>query len=139
MNARKSTLLLTEVILVIAIFAVSAAVCLRLFAAAYEKSEYAENLQLSAIAAQNAAEYWKAAGGDLGKMEFLLDADANANRETGQSLRYQEGGYQLVVTLADTSPLNCATASISVGIADTIVYTLDVTIYTGGGETTDAS
>lgn len=141
MNSRRSSLLLTEIILVVAIFAVSAAVCLRLFAAAYEKSEYAENLRFSAIAAQNAAERLKAADGDLTQMELMLDPRANSNRETAQSLRYQDGRYQIVVTIAEVSGINCATASIAVWTtdADAAFYTLDITIFTEGGGLTYAS
>ena len=61
----KTPLFLMELIIMLLVFAVSAAVCLRVFAGAKQISEDSARLDAAVIQAQTAAEYWKTNHGDL--------------------------------------------------------------------------
>jgi len=74
-----STLFLMEMLAVILFFALSAAVCMRVFAAARLESEYAARLSLAAARAQTAAECYKAAGGSVPYAADLFGTEADGN------------------------------------------------------------
>ena len=61
----KTPLFLMELIIMLLVFAVSAVVCLRVFAGAKQISEDSARLDAAVIQAQTAAEYWKTNHGDL--------------------------------------------------------------------------
>ena len=61
----RKNLLLPELIIVILFFSLAAAGCVKLFASAYEDSNFSRDLTTAVIEAQNAAECFKTAGGDL--------------------------------------------------------------------------
>jgi len=72
--ARKN-LLLPELIIATLFFAIAAAACVGLFAEAYTDINKSRDLTAAIIEAQNAAECFKAADGDLTKTaEFLVEA-----------------------------------------------------------------
>jgi Tfp pilus assembly protein PilE len=71
----KSGLFLMELIIVIAFFALTSAVCIQLFATAHRLSTRSMGLQMSVINAQSAAEVFKMTGGNLAHMSDLLGAD----------------------------------------------------------------
>ena len=70
----KSTLFLIEQIIVIAVFAVCAAACVRILAASYFISQESKDLSNAVLAAQSAAESYKAVGGDLEKVARILNS-----------------------------------------------------------------
>jgi len=65
-------LLFAELIIVILFFSVAAAGCVMLFAEAYKDGAYSRDLSAAMVEAQNAAECFKAAEGDLEKTAELL-------------------------------------------------------------------
>jgi type II secretory pathway pseudopilin PulG len=69
-----------ELILVILCFAISAAICLRVFVSAQLTADRSRDLSAAVLAAENAAECWKASAGDLGKCAALLNAGENGGR-----------------------------------------------------------
>jgi len=75
MTRSKSGLFLMELIIVIAFFAVTGAVCMQLFATAHRLSTRSMGLQMSVINAQSAAEVFKMTRGNLSHMSDLLGAD----------------------------------------------------------------
>jgi hypothetical protein len=75
MTRSKSGLFLMELIIVIAFFSLTSAVCIQLFATAHRFSTRSMGLQRSVINAQSAAEAFKMTGGNLERMSDLLGAD----------------------------------------------------------------
>lgn len=68
-----------ELILVILCFAVSAAVCLRVFVSAKLTADRSRDLSAAVLAAENAAECWKASAGDLEACAAFLGAGNNGD------------------------------------------------------------
>ena len=68
----KSTLFLMEQLVVIAVFAVCAAACVKILTHSYLTSKEANDLSNAILAAENGAESYKAAGGDIAKAAFIL-------------------------------------------------------------------
>lgn len=124
----KSGLFLMELILVIALFAISAAVCLQLFAYASVTSQKAEDLSYGSMAARSAADCYQATQGDLDAVAQLLAGTAT---DGGVSVGYddtwqataQDATYTLELTAQN------AQATIVVCQADgTEIFTLTALI-----------
>ncbi len=80
MNERSGLpLLLTELTVMLLVFALCAAVCLSLFASARETSQTSGELGAAALWAQSAAEVWSASGGDVTAAAAALGADENGS------------------------------------------------------------
>lgn len=69
----KVTLVLTELLIMILVFSLAAAVCLQVFVRAGEISRRTALRDEASILAQNAAELLKATGGDLEQASALCD------------------------------------------------------------------
>ena len=67
-------LLLTELLIAVMFFSLASAICLRLFVAAHQSSVHSAELSRAVIEAQNIAETFKAANGDLARTAELLGA-----------------------------------------------------------------
>lgn len=67
----KGSLLLMELLIMILVFALAAALCLKAFAKAGEISDRTARMDEASILAQNAAEMLKATHGDFGKAQGL--------------------------------------------------------------------
>ena len=61
----KTPLFLMELLIMLLVFAVSAAICLQVFAGARRISDDSRRLEAAVLQAQTVAEYWKASHGDL--------------------------------------------------------------------------
>ena len=73
MNTRsKSSLFLIELIIVILVFSLSAAVCLRMFFQSRLISNESRNISQAALAVQSVADSYKSQGGDYEKTAKLL-------------------------------------------------------------------
>ena len=68
----RATLFLIEQIIVIAVFAICAAACARIFTSAYFQSKESKDIRYAIIAAENCAESYKAAGGNLSQVAQIL-------------------------------------------------------------------
>ena len=71
-NRSRSTLFLIEQLIVIAVFAVSAAACTGILTSAYFTAMDSRDTSRAILAAENGAESFKATGGDLGKTAQIL-------------------------------------------------------------------
>ena len=71
-NARKTGLFLMELIIAILFFSLAATICIQLFVKSHMISERSIALNHSILLAQNTAEIFYAADGDLTEMAFLL-------------------------------------------------------------------
>lgn len=72
----RTTLFLIELAIALGVFAFCAAVCLGVFGTAKRLTRESEALNGASVAAQSAAECYKAADGDLAACAALLDAKA---------------------------------------------------------------
>lgn len=72
----KTPLFLMELIIMLLVFSVSAAICLQVFAGARRISDESRKLDLAVMQAQNVAECWKSTYGDLDETAELLGVNA---------------------------------------------------------------
>lgn len=129
----KSGLFLLELMLVILFFAISAAVCLQMFAYASLTAKNAENLSYATLAARGAAQCYQATQGDLDQVADLLEADASqgmlcVDYDAQWQVSQGEACYQLTLTQRG------ATADIVVAaVVDdaTPIYTLSASVPEG--------
>ncbi|MDO4552018.1 MAG: hypothetical protein Q4C22_00620 [Bacillota bacterium] len=68
----RTGLFLAELIIMLLIFALCAAVCMRMFGAAQVNSDRSRDLNWASLRVQSAAECYKAAGGDVAETARLL-------------------------------------------------------------------
>jgi Tfp pilus assembly major pilin PilA len=83
MKASKSAVFLFELMVIILVFTIAAAICTSIFAEAYNMSEESENLTMAAIKAQTTAEEFKTE--DLVAEDFY---DENWNLATKSNYKY---------------------------------------------------
>ncbi len=83
----KTPLFLMEIVIMLLVFSLSAAVCLQIFVGARGISEESRRLDRAVLEAQTAAEYWKATGGDLDETAALMHTQAGND---GFSVFYEE-------------------------------------------------
>lgn len=72
-------LFLIELVIIILFFAISAAICMKLFVFSYVMTEQSSDISHAALAAQNTAECFKAVQGDITKTAELLGAAVENN------------------------------------------------------------
>ena len=72
----KSTLFLMEQLIVIAVFAICAAACVWILTVSYFTARETRDMRYALIAAQSAAETYKATGGDIGAAAWVLGGSA---------------------------------------------------------------
>ncbi|MBR5269950.1 MAG: hypothetical protein IKU21_05545 [Anaerotignum sp.] len=75
----KTPLFLMELIIMLLVFSVSAAICLQVFAGARRISDESRRLDIAVMQAQTAAECWKASYGDLEKTAEYMGTEADEN------------------------------------------------------------
>ena len=97
MKTSKSAIFLFELMIVILVFAFSAAVCAFIFASAFNTSTESHDLTMSSINAQSVAEHFKAGNADAGPLYF--DSEWRATDEAGAlytiELSEQDGGPKM--------------------------------------------
>lgn len=119
----RTGLFLAELTVVILFFALSAAVCMKLFAYAYITTQQASDISHAVSAAQNAAECFKASEGDVIQTARLLGAAAQNSR-----LSYQPGG-NIRLTLDADPDTNSAFVSGKIKVTDNkneLLFELDI-------------
>lgn len=75
MRTERTSVLLIELMSMLCVFVICAAVCLSIFAASANLSKSSEQLNTAAILAQNTAEQWKSVGGDAARYRNLAGGD----------------------------------------------------------------
>lgn len=78
-SSSKSGLFLMELIIAIAFFACSSAVCIQLFAKAHQLSAKSANTNMAVHIAQSAAESFKSTGASAERMSALLESDISGD------------------------------------------------------------
>ena len=81
MRISKSAIFLFELMIVILVFTLAAAVCIKIFVGAFSMSTESHDLTMSSINAQTMAEYYKAGNTDIEPLYF--DNDRNPTGEAG--------------------------------------------------------
>lgn len=121
-----------ELLMVILLFAVCAAICLQMFAYASLTAKNAENLSYGAMMADSCGACYQATHGDLQQMASLLAGSVQEERvvvcyDADWNTVTQDGCYQLTCTPDGN------TATIAVVEGEDLIYTLHVQV-TGGGD-----
>ena len=136
MSRSKSGLFLMELIIAIAFFAVSSAVCVQLFAMAYTLSTRNVGIQMAVMNAQSAAETFRSTGGDTESMASVLQATVVDGRlVAGFDENWSRASHNIrfeVIVETDTSSVP-ATATITVtdNMRGDELYNLTVKRYLG--------
>ena len=103
MRSERTSVLLIELMSMLCVFVICAAVCLSIFSASSNLSKSSEQLNASAILAENAAEQWKSVGGDTER--YLELAGGDTLYYSRDMVRTDKGTayYTLTLTVADTA------------------------------------
>ncbi|MCL1989176.1 MAG: hypothetical protein FWG64_14575 [Firmicutes bacterium] len=138
MAKSKSGLFLMELIIAIAFFSVSSAICIQLFALAHTLTASSVNMQMAVINAQSAAETFKVAGDDVDYLRQLLQADivdgnvvANFDEDWNRISAAEEVRYRLLINSDVVSNMATAVITISDFMDGSEVYSLTVHKYLG--------
>ena len=117
MNHRsRSTLFLIEQLIVIAIFALCAAVCARILTAAYLSARDARDISNALHRAESCAESFKATGGDFGQIKDILGGTVGITEGAQAVFVYYDNNwtackedgasYRLILKTGDPSGFN---------------------------------
>ena len=120
----KTPLFLMELLIMLLVFSISAAICLQVFAGARRISDESRRLDLAVMQAQTAAECWKASYGNLDKTAELLNAEAEKN---GFSIYDEEKQIHLDFSCED------ATAYIAVLSGEEEIFSLTCEVVMNNG------
>ncbi len=115
-TTRKSSLFLMELIIAILFFSLSAAVCVRLFAASYLLGQQSTYRDVAMLQAQSMAELFRAADGEVDSVLSYANASASDN-EKGEGV-YQgsitQDGAVYAITLTVVQSDNAPTLTIEI-------------------------
>lgn len=130
MNKSKTPLFLTEALIMLLVFSLVSAVCMRLFAAAREECRESRDLTRAASWAAAVADCYQSCGGALERTCGLLEAQEKDGRlELGFDRSWEPGGEEYLLTL---TPLQ-ERAEISVSRGGEVLFTLETKAVTGLG------
>ncbi len=82
MKASKNGLFLMEMILVVLLFSISAAICVQMFGYANQTANRAQNLSQATLVARSVAECYQSTQGDMEKMAAILEGTQENNQVT---------------------------------------------------------
>lgn len=119
----RTGMFLAELIIVLLFFAISAAVCMKLFTFAYITTEHSSDISHAVSAAQNTAECFKASEGDVLQTARLLGAAVQNNR-----ISYQPDDY-ISLTLEAVPDTDSASVSGNIKVTgknNKLLFELDV-------------
>lgn len=103
----KTSLFLMELLAVILVFSLASAVCLRVFAAARQKSQDGSDLNGAVAVAQSCAEAWKAAAGnpeEAARLAQLTYADNEISKFYDSAWQSEVPGDALATQSASQAP-----------------------------------
>jgi len=123
MKTSKSAVFLFELMIIILVFALAAAVCTQIFATAYTMSTESRELTMSSINAQTVAEQFKAGESDIEPLYF--DRDWAAADQAGAEYRVE------LNESTGTAPMREAYVNVYKIGDDEALYTLQVKRFAG--------
>jgi type II secretory pathway pseudopilin PulG len=96
MNQRsRSTLFLIEQLIVVAVFAICSAACVRILTSAYLTVRESKDVMNAVSVAQSGAESYKAFAGDVGKVAELLGGVTNKTDSISEATIYYDRQWQV--------------------------------------------
>ena len=95
MNRSRSTLFLIEQLIVIAVFAVCAAACVRILADSYITASDSRDLSNALLAAESGAESFKATGGDVTLVASLMGGRTDNIRGQNAAIVYYDKQWNI--------------------------------------------
>lgn len=116
----RSSLVLMEQLVMLLVFALCAALCLKIFAAAREQSDEARRVNEAVLIAQNTAETLKACRGDYEELAGLSGWE-----KRGQSLCFTEGGCLVEIRPMDSKIPGLGRAGIRVSCDGEDVFAIE--------------
>ena len=91
MRRSKSTLFLMEQLIVIAVFSICAAACVKILTSSYYTAKDTRDIGNAILAAENGAECYKAGSGDVGKVAGILGGSlTGVNNRTAAVVYYDK-------------------------------------------------
>jgi hypothetical protein len=125
MNKRsRSTLFLMEQLIVVAVFAVCAAACVKILTASFFMAEETRDINNAIKVAESSAESYKAAAGDIGTTARLMGGDAVSIGGADAVIMYydedwracgeENAAYMLRLINGDSAPAQLAQGELSV-------------------------
>lgn len=141
MKHSKSSLFLMELIVSILFFSLASAICIQLFVRSHSISAETINLNNAITQAQNLAECWYAAGGDLHAMQDTVSCSSLSDTGDALTLYFDKdwlllpsgltgedaGYYARLTTLTDTDAhLLSAEINVCANSSGKIVYSLSL-------------
>ena len=121
MKVSKSAVFLFELMVIILVFTIAAAICTSIFAESFNMSKESKDLTMSSINAQTLAERFKAGEDNIDTQYFNKDWEA-----VGES----EAAYTIKVD-ADTSSASMRAASVTVYREDESFFSITVKEFVG--------
>ena len=103
----KTPLFLMELLIMLLVFSISAAICLQVFAGARRISDESRKLDMAVMQAQVAAECWKATCGDLDETADYFGVKAENDRfsvydaDEGMYLEFESEGATAYIVILD--------------------------------------
>jgi len=96
MNQRsKSTLFLIEQLIVVAVFAVCSAACVKILATAYFSAKESTEISNAILIAESAAESYKAVSGDVAEVARLLGGTSDSSESSVAATVYYDKQWQV--------------------------------------------
>lgn len=147
----RTTLFLTELIIVICFFSITAAICTQIFAKARLVSIHTSDMNQAILHVESVAEAFRSVDGDFDALSLLFpEAHTAGKEELKQGIRSTNGEnfgsgymeifydaewkscdkitavYQLIVNTTDEGSIRTAQISVTKLLADEVLYTMDV-------------
>ena len=123
MRTSKSAVFLFELMIVILVFVLAAAICTQVFAVSYLTSKESRALTMSSIKAQMVAERFKADSPEAGTLYFDLNWDATDAENAEYTVALEEQ--------SSTADMRSAFVNVYEAGNDEAIYTLQVKRYVG--------
>ena len=96
MNQRsRSTLFLIEQLIVVAVFAICSAACVRILAYAYLTSRDSKDVVNAILVAESGAESFKAVSGDVGKTAEIMGGVVDNSSAANEAIVYYDSQWQV--------------------------------------------
>jgi hypothetical protein len=115
----KSPLVLMEQLIMVLVFALTAAMCVGMFMKANQTSRDTQFRDGAVLVAQNGAEALKNSSGDLEEAARILEGTL-----LDGTLQVESEGYLMVITLVDSGTSGLGQAEICVSMDGILIYTL---------------
>ena len=123
MRTSKSAVFLFELMIIILVFVMAAAICTQIFAAAFKMSTESRELTMSSINAQTVAEQFKSGASDIETLYFDAEWEATGMTVAEYWVELDE--------LSGTAPIRAALVNVYKIGEDEAIFTLSIKEFAG--------